>query len=187
MRLERSCYTFERASFWRNREPSKSCFWVTQGRRTVGISYHSGTTSQNTWAYTHSLSQLPIFQSLHLIIKRKPRIFTLREDTSVATSLAVIVLESLQSMDTPWEEIPEDWPSRGNSSLDFENLNGESSNQNFLVHSMANVPPPGGNQPPPPPLGGNQPPPTPGALPPSLACIGCCSGTQAAASLSQKY
>jgi len=112
-----------------------------------------------TQAYARSLSQLPIFHSLPPTTKRKPRIFTLSEDTSTTTSLEDIVLESLQSIDTPWEEIPEDSPSKGNSSLDFENPNGEASNQNFPIHNMANVPPRCGNQPPPP----------PGALPPWLA------------------
>lgn len=93
--------------------------------------------------------------------KRKSRIFTLSEDTSIATSLEDVVLESLQSINTPWEEILEDYPTKGNSSLDFENPNREASNQNFPIHSMANVPPPGGNRPPPPPSGGNQPPPPP--------------------------
>lgn len=74
-----------------------------------------------------------------------PRIFTLSKDTSATTSLKDIVLESLQSIDTPWEEILEDSPSKGNSSLDFENPNGEASNQNFTIHNMASVPPPGGN------------------------------------------
>jgi len=117
-------------------------------------------------AYARSLSQLPIFHSLPPKTKRKPRIFTLSEDTSVATSLEDIVLESLQSIDTPWEEIPKDSPSKGNSLLDFENPNGEVSNQNYTVHNMAKIPSPGGNQPIPPPLGGNQPPPPLGELPP---------------------
>ena len=72
-----------------------------------------------TRAYTHSLSQLPIFHSLSHKTKRKPRIFTLSEDTSTTTSLEDIVLEPLQSMDTSWEKILEDFPSKGNSSLDF--------------------------------------------------------------------
>lgn len=63
-----------------------------------------------TRAYAHSLSHLPIFHSLPPKTKRKPRILTLSEDTSVATSLEDIVLESLQSIDTPWEEIPKDSP-----------------------------------------------------------------------------
>ena len=72
-----------------------------------------------TRAYARSLSQLPIFHSLPPKTKRKPRIFTLSEDTSATTSLKDIVLESLQSIDTHWEEIPEDSPSKGNSLLDF--------------------------------------------------------------------
>jgi len=122
-----------------------------------------------TRSYSHSLSQLPIFHSLPPTTKRKPRIFTLSEDTSATTSLEDIVLEFLQSIDHPWEEIPKDSPSKGNSSLDFENPNGEASNRNFPVHNMANVPPLGGNQRPPPRLGGNQLPPPLGALPPWLA------------------
>jgi len=48
-----------------------------------------------TRAYAHSLSQLPIFYSSPLITKRKPRIYSINEDTSVAPSLEDIVLESL--------------------------------------------------------------------------------------------
>lgn len=100
-----------------------------------------------TQSYARSLSQLPIFHSLPPKTKRNPRIFTLSEDTYVATSLEDIVIESLQIINTPWEEIHEDSPSRGNPSLDFENPNGEASNQNFPIHNMANVPPRCGNQP----------------------------------------
>ena len=59
------------------------------------------------------------------------------EDTSATTSLEDIVLESFQSIDTPLEEIPEDSPPKGNSSLYFENPIGEASNQNFPIHNMA--------------------------------------------------
>lgn len=66
----------------------------------------------------------------------------------------------MQSIDTPWEEIPEYSPSEGNPWFDFGNPSKEclkeTLNQNLHIHNMANIPPPGGNQPPPP----------PGALPP---------------------
>ena len=67
-----------------------------------------------TRAYTRSLSQLPIFHSLPPTIKRKPRIYSINKETSTAPSLEDIVLESLQSIDTPWEEIPKDPLSEGN-------------------------------------------------------------------------
>lgn len=133
-----------------SRSPREERLWdypVTQEQLVITL----------TRAFARSLSRLPIFHSLPSKTKRKPRIFTLSEDTSVSTSLKDIMLESLQSIDTPWEEIPEDSPSKGISSLDFENPDGEASNQNFPIHNMANVPPPGGNQPPPPPRSGNQP------------------------------
>lgn len=101
----------------------------------------------------------------------------------MAPSLEDIVLESLQSIDTPWEEIPEDPLSEGNPWPDLGNPNKEhlkeTFNQNLPIHNMANVPPPSGNPPLPPPPGGNllllpppggnQPPPPLGALPPWLA------------------
>ncbi len=103
-----------------------------------------------TRAYPHSLSQLPIFHSLPLTTKRKPRIFPINEETSAAPSLEDIVLESLQSINTPWEEIPEDSPSESNpwSNLD---PNGENLNQHIPLLDMANIPQGGGNKPPPPP------------------------------------
>ena len=61
-----------------------------------------------TRAYARSLSQLPIFHSLTLTAKRNSRIFPINEETFAAPSLEDIVLESMQSIDTPWEEIPED-------------------------------------------------------------------------------
>ena len=67
-----------------------------------------------TCAYACSLSQLPIFHSLPLTTKRKPRICPINDETSAAPSLEDIVLESLQSIDTPWEEIPKDPLSEGN-------------------------------------------------------------------------
>jgi len=51
------------------------------------------------------------------------------------------VLDSLQSITSPWEEIPKDSPSEGNPCLDLENPNEE----------MANIPQPSGNELPPPP------------------------------------
>lgn len=136
-----------------------------------------------THAYDRSLSQLPIFHSLPLTVKIKPRILPINEETSTTPSLEDIVLDSLQSINTSWEEIPEDPPSEGNPWSDLENHNKErlkeTFNQNLPIHNMANVPPPGGNLPLPPPPGGNQPPPPPpggsqapppwGALPPWLA------------------
>jgi len=112
-----------------------------------------------TWAYAHSLSQLPIFHSLPLTTKRKPRIFTISEETFVVPSLEDIVLESLPSIDTPWEEILEDSSSIGNPWLVLENPSKECSeetfNQNILIHNMGNDPPPGGNPPLPHPQGRN--------------------------------
>jgi len=112
-------------------------------------------------------------------VKRKPRVYHINEETSVAPSLEDIVLDYLQSIDSPWEEIPEDSPFEGNPWLDLENPNEETLNQNLPIHNMANVLPPGGNQPllpplggnqpPPPPPGGNQPPPPLGALPPWIS------------------
>jgi len=126
-----------------------------------------------THAYARSLSQLPIFPSLPPTAKRKPRIYHINEETFAAPSLEDIMLESLRSIDTPWEEILKDPPSKGNPWPDLENPNeehsGETFNQDLHIHSMANVPPPGGNPPLPPPPGGNQPPPPLGALPPWLA------------------
>lgn len=49
-----------------------------------------------TRAYARSLSQLPIFYSLPLTAKRKPRIFPINEGTYATLSLEDIVLESLQ-------------------------------------------------------------------------------------------
>ena len=68
-----------------------------------------------TRAYACSISQFPFFHSLPPTTKRKTRIFTLSEETFEAPSLEDIMLESLQSIDTPWEEIPEDALSEGNS------------------------------------------------------------------------
>jgi len=78
-----------------------------------------------THAYAHSLYQLPIFHSLPLIAKRKPRILPISEEASAAPSLEDIVLDSLQSIDTPWEEIPDDSPYEGNPWFDLENSNKE--------------------------------------------------------------
>ena len=109
-----------------------------------------------TRANAHSLSQIPIFHSLPLTTKRKPRIYPINGETSTAPSLEDIVLDSLQSIDSPWEEIPEDSPSESNPWPDLENPNGENLHQNIPILDMANIPQPGGNQLPPP----------PGALPP---------------------
>ena len=80
------------------------------------------------------------------------------------------MLDSLQSIDTPWEEIPEDPLSEGNPWPNLGNPNKErledTFNQNLPIHNMANVPLLGGNQLQP---GGNQLPPPPRALPPWLA------------------
>lgn len=69
------------------------------------------------------------------------------------------MLDSLQSIKSPWEEIPEDSPSEGNPWPDLENPIKEALNQNISILDMANIPPPGGNQLPP----------HLGALPPWLA------------------
>jgi len=87
--------------------PKEERLWeypVTQGQPVIAL----------TRVYAHSLSQLPIFHSLPLTAKRKPRIFSINKKTSIALSLEDIVLESLQSIDTPWEKIPEDPLSRDN-------------------------------------------------------------------------
>lgn len=68
------------------------------------------------------------------------------------------MFNSLQSINSPWEEIPEDSPFEGNPLPDLENPNEEALNQNIPILDMANNPP----------LGGNQIPPPPGALPPWL-------------------
>ena len=67
-----------------------------------------------TWAYTRSLSQLPIFQSLPSIAKRKPRVYHINEETSTTPSIKDVVLDSFKSINSPWEEIPEDSLSKGN-------------------------------------------------------------------------
>jgi len=54
-----------------------------------------------TWAYSRSLSQLPIFQSLLLIAKRNPRVYHINKETSATLFLEDIVLNSLQSIDFP--------------------------------------------------------------------------------------
>lgn len=56
-----------------------------------------------TRAYARSLSQLPTFHSLPPTTKRTLRICSINEETSATPSLEDIVLESLQSIDTPWE------------------------------------------------------------------------------------
>lgn len=80
------------------------------------------------------------------------------------------MLESLQSINTNWEEISQDPPSKGNPWPDSGNPNKlcleETFNQNIPIHNMVNVPLLGGNQVQP---SGNQLPPPPGALPPWLA------------------
>jgi len=135
----------------------------------MGVPCHSGTTSQSTYS---GLLSFPL-STPHLSL------FT-SEETSTKPSLEDILLESLQNMDTPWEEIIEDSPSKGNPWLDLENPNKErleeAFNQNLPIHNMASVPPLGGNlpllPPPsgnpllPPPPGGNQPPPPLGSIPP---------------------
>lgn len=79
-----------------------------------------------TRAYARSLSQLPIFHSLPPTTKRKPRIYSINKETSAAPSLEDIMLYSLQSIDTPWEEISEDPLSEGNPWPDLGNPNKES-------------------------------------------------------------
>lgn len=103
-----------------------------------------------TWAYTYSLSQLPIFQSLPPTTKRNPRVYHINEEASVAPSLEDIVLDSLQNIDSPWEEITEDSPSDGIPWPKLENPNKETLNHNIPILDMANIPQPGGNQLPPP-------------------------------------
>ena len=112
-----------------------------------------------TQSYTRSLSQLPIFQSLPPIAKRKPGVYHINEETSASPSLEDIMLDSFQSIDSPWEEIPKDSPSEGNLWPDLEDPNKETLNQNIPILDVANIPQ----------LGGNQLPPPPGALPPWLA------------------
>ena len=60
-----------------------------------------------------------------------PRVFPISEETSATPSLEDIVLESLQSIKTPWEEIPEDSPSKINPRLNFENPNKERLKETF--------------------------------------------------------
>lgn len=84
-----------------------------------------------TRAYAHSFSQLRIFHSLPLTTKRKPRICSINEETSTTSSLEDILLESLQSIDTPWEEIPKDPLSEGNPWPNLGSLNKESLEENF--------------------------------------------------------
>ena len=67
-----------------------------------------------TQAYARSLSQLPIFQSLPSTTKLKARVYHINEETSATPSLKDIVLDSLQSINSPWEEILEDSLSEGN-------------------------------------------------------------------------
>jgi len=42
-----------------------------------------------------------------------------------------MLLESLQSIDSPWEEIPEDQPSKGNPWTHLENPNEEHTGETF--------------------------------------------------------
>lgn len=133
-----------------------------------------------THAYAHSLSQLPIFHYLPLTTKINPRICPINDKTSTTPSLEDLLVESLQTIKTPWEEILKDPLSKGNPWLALGNTKkehpGGTLNQNIPNHNMASVPPLGGNQRPLPPPGRNQPPPPFGSTP-SLACIGCCSTT----------
>lgn len=103
-----------------------------------------------TRAYACSLSNLPIFQYLSPTTKRKQRVYHINEETSEAPSLEDIVLDYLQSINSPWEEIPEDSPSEGNPSSDWENPSKETLNQNIPILDMTNIPQSGGNQLPPP-------------------------------------
>lgn len=81
--------------------------------------------------YTRSLSCLPIFHSLPPTTKRRPRIYSINEEISATLSLEDIVLESLQSIDTPWEEIRKDPLFEGNPWPDLGNPNKECLEETF--------------------------------------------------------
>lgn len=110
---------------WRSKRPflslRKASFWR---RGNVGVSCHLGTTSHNTYSGLHSFPittpYLSVFTSDN---KKKPRICSINVETFVAPSLEDIVLEPLQSINTHYEEIPEDPLSEGNPWPDLGSLN----------------------------------------------------------------
>jgi len=113
----------------------------------VGVSCHSGTTSHKTYSGLHSFPiKSPYLSVITSDSKKKDTGLSHKRRDIRSPSLEDIVLDSLQSIDSPWEEIPEDSPSESKPWPDLENPNGKNLHQNIPILDMAIIPQPGGNQ-----------------------------------------